>query len=639
VKNIFLRFLHNRRGAVAVIFAIALLPLVMLIGLSIDYSFYVQARSQFALASDASATYAIREATAAYSLGGYNSQTAEAAGDVAGVAWFNSQLATLPTATIQGGSPSVTVLSNQNLSSTNPAGFQATVTYTGLYPPFFNGLFNRTSKWTVSGSSQANSQYSYVEVLLLLDTSGSMLVSADQGNNSAVSSLNPGGILTMDDNTVCIPNKYLTDTSGISGIGAYSDPSHIVTWADVQNLASPTDTGLNAQCARGMNEPYSGANASPGGAFAPCAFACHTTTSTYNAPGFTYSGGLLATTNSGTYTGDLYGLARKLGVLLKTDVVFQSTENIINTMINSNQAPKQFSVGVYSFNDDVCPIVKGGSGDMLPEATSNLSTALSEVQDVDYTHNPTETLYPPITPYEQNDFTNFPLSVSDLIAGKFGCDSAGGNVQQSTGTPLQAAAPAGITPGDTGQYPEKDIFIVTDGMEDSGTASSIEPRSASCGRTIGEMTSIAGETSNGVADCSTNAGIPAPVCKQLKNLGFTVYVLDVSYPAVEVQFYYTPGAYGSEKSDYYLNYDFPSLGNTGGQNNVVGSTQVWNEGISTTSSGGSTTLTIPSPNQQALQACASSPSDFYQASSSTAIQTAMSQMLKSALDSAIRITQ
>lgn len=698
--NIFTRFLRHRRGAIALIFAGSLLPLVMLVGLSIDYSFYVQARSQFALASDASATYAIREATAAYALDSATETNAAATsdaqtgGDAAGKAWFTSQLATLPTASIQNGTPSVNVIANTGLQPTNPVGFTATVSYAGLYPPFFNGLFKRTSQWTVSGTSSANSQYSYVELLLLLDTSGSMLVSADLGNNSAVSSSNPGGILTMDDNTVCIPNAYLSDTSGISGIGVYSDPSQIVTWADVQNLASPADTGLNAQCATGTNAagqtPYittttvttqvattntrnhttttststststagaetaadptsstttqtttSGhtstttttttatntAGRTGGGAFAPCAFACHTTTSTYSAPGFTYSGGLLASTASGTYTGDLYGLARKLGVLLKTDVVFQSTESILNTMIDSNQAPNQFTVGVYSFNDDVCPIVQGGSGDTLPEATANLSSALADVKAIDYTQNPAETAYPPITPNEHNDFTNFPFSVSDLIAGKFGCDGSGGAVTTSTGTALQAAAPTGTTPGNTAQYPEKDIFIVTDGMEDSGTNSSTESTSAACGRVLGEMTGIASESSKSTTSCDQ------AVCEPLKKLGFTVYVLDITYPAVEVQFYYN----NQPRSDQYIADDFGTI--SGVTYASGGTAQVWNEGVSTNGYGVSTTLTTPSPDQQALQACASSPSDFYQASSSTAIQTAMSQMLKSALDSAIRITQ
>ena len=64
MRKFFARFAHDRRGAVALIFAGSLLPLVMLIGLSIDYSFYVQARSQLELASETAATEALHEASA-----------------------------------------------------------------------------------------------------------------------------------------------------------------------------------------------------------------------------------------------------------------------------------------------------------------------------------------------------------------------------------------------------------------------------------------------------------------------------------------------------------------------------------------------------------------------------------------------
>jgi Flp pilus assembly protein TadG len=587
MKNIFTRFVRNRRGAIALIFAGSLLPLVMLVGLSIDYSFYVQARSQFALASDASATYAIREATAAYALNGYNSSTAETAGDASGTAWFNSQLATLPTASIQGGSPSVDVQSNQNLSSTNPAGFQATVTYTGLYPPFFNGLFKQTSKWTVSGSSQANSQYSYVEVLLLLDTSGSMLISADAA-----------GALTMEDNTVCINSSNITDHSGFDGIGGYLDPNNIVNWSNVQNIKSGT-SGRSAQCKQGYN-----------GAWTPCAFACHTNPTIVNG-----------------YTGDFYGEARRLGVQLKTDTVFSATEAIINTMKNSNQVPGQFTLGAYQFNDDACPIFQGNtsSGDALAEATSNLSGALSTINADDYNITPTETAFPPlVNSGETDDFTDFPQSVRDLVSGNFKCLSttnANASPTVITGKPLAPLPPTSITPGTEAQYPEKDIFIVSDGLSDTSSTSA-------CKRYMGEITGASAERNGTIQNvcAQANGAAPTASCQSLKNLGFTVYVLDISYPAVVVPTYYTPDS-GGNNSNNYIASDFPLLTNTNGN---PGDPNVWNS----VQAGSSLT-----PLQQGMQACASSPSDFFMASSAADIQTAMSQMLKSALDSAIRITQ
>jgi Flp pilus assembly protein TadG len=669
MRKLLASFAGDRRGAIALIFAGTLLPLVMLIGLSIDYSFYVQARSQFALSADASATYALREATAVYALEDTSTSTSSTAqseavsvGETSGADWFTAQLATLPTAYVASGSPTVSLSANTEASTSDPQGFTATVAYTGEYPPFFNKLFQKSSNWAITGTSGATSQFSYVELLIMMDTSGSMLVSADEGNNETTSASNAGGILTMDDNTVCIPNAEILSTTGFNSISSYDDPADIVTWSDVNNLSTTSGiTNSNATsdvtCSKGMNDEGGSTTATAGSAYAPCAFACHTTNSTYTASGLTYSGGsstALEATTDGTYTGDLYGLARKLGVLLKTDVVFQSTETIIEDMENDDLAPDQFSVGVYSFNDDVCPIVDGtttgeyatGTSDgttvNLTEATTDLAAALSDVEADDYTYTPSETNYPPLSPSEEQDFTSFPTSVEDLIAGRYGCDSYTSSTSNSTTTYSPyikvssgnaLASPLSTSTVGTAEInPEKDIFIITDGMEDSSAyASSLDSNisdtspSTSCGRVLGEMTGIEAEE-----DVSTTACDQA-VCEPLKKLGFTIYVLQVTYPAVEVQFYYKAEV---ATSDDYIANDFPAFESSTSE----GSVEVWNTGEQTSSSATVTEYTSPAPNEQALEACASS-GDYYQASSSTAIATAMTDMLKSALDSAERITE
>ncbi len=593
MTKIFVRFLRNRRGTIALIFAGALLPLVMLIGLSIDYSFYVQARSQFALAADAAATYAIREATAAYALNGYDSNSAANTGITAGNAWFTAQLATLPTATNKNASPT-NVTPNQLLSSTNPAGFTATVTYTGQYPPFFNPLFHKTSYWTITGASQANSQYSYVEVLVLLDTGGAMLISADQA-----------AALTLEDNTVCFNKSMIPSKVGFDGVGDYIDPDNTVNWTNVQNIKAGT-SGTSVKCNNGYTGPYT-----------PCAFACHTT----------------PTPTSDGYTGDFYGEARRLHVQLKTDIVFQAIETIITSMKNSNQVQGQFTIGAYQFNDDACPIITGNtaSGDALPEATGNLSGALTTIDNDDYTQNKFETAFPPlVNSTETDDFTDFPQSVRDLISGKFKCLSTtipNALPTVKTGTALPSFPPAfsdvtaGTTPGMHADFPEKNIFIITDGLSDTSPNST-------CGRYMGEITGATAE-SNGVIQnicASANGAASTATCLSLKKLGFTVYVLDVSYPKVVVHTYYENNDKGSgNTSNTYIAQDFPTLTTSAG----AGTPNIWN----TVQPGASLT-----PLQQGMQACASS-GDFYQASSSSEIQTAMTQMLKSALDSAVRIQQ
>ena len=92
-----------------------------------------------------------------------------AAGQLAGQAWFNGQLGTLPTAHLSTTYPSVTLTAVQEDYTYDPQGFTAQVSYTGLYRPFFNNLFHRNSNWTVTGTSKATSQFAYVELLILMD--------------------------------------------------------------------------------------------------------------------------------------------------------------------------------------------------------------------------------------------------------------------------------------------------------------------------------------------------------------------------------------------------------------------------------------------------------------------------------------
>lgn len=733
MRQLLARFIHDRRGAVALMFAATLLPLVMLIGLSIDYSFYVQARSQFGMTADATALYSLREATAIYAIenkSGGSTPTPAQGGDQAGVAWFSAQLGTLPTATNVSGSNLVNVGPLPNSECPNatscPAGdFQSVVTYTGSYPPFFNRLFKQSSNWSITGTATAATMFNYLELLVLMDDSASMLVSADPGNTSNTcdttgtsnpcgtsdnepigtiesdGTADPGTVATMDLNTVCIPSNWIDNADGNTNLltdnalsSMYYDPASFVHWANVQNLTSiPTFTApatFNHQpaCKNSgsfISSPSTTATSSSTttvGPTTPCAFACHTAPVTsYHtlkagdgigtdpAPLYTYVNQLLTQETNGNYEypDDLYGVARQLGVALKIDTVFQSLETMITTMSNSAQIPQQFAVGVYAFNSDACPIVNGYTDGSyaLGEATTDLSGALSAVEADDYTLHPSsstsigETSFPPAinstTPY--NGDTNFPLSVSNLIYGTMTKPSASASTINSqditpcvpnkpngtaattiegTGTSAGLATPSATsTVGSVSTNPQKDIFIITDGLEDAAYISGGTPSATNSAgkctanyRELGEMTGVTAEENKvTTVGCGTIA-----VCQQLKNLGFTVYVLFIPYPNTQHKYYYTnlegsSGAAGMGEDPYTAT----DTGTTVNSSSSTETVNYWNNGSGTGTS----------PDTQALTACASTTgghSDFYTAYSSADITTEMTQMLSSALNSAIRIT-
>jgi Flp pilus assembly protein TadG len=563
------QFVRDRRGAIAIIFGISLVPMAMLVALSIDFSFYVQARAQISLAADAAATHAIRAATETYTAeinqnpplsAATAIADADAAGETAGTAWFWAQLGTLPTASVTGANdPNVTVQSNTNLSPTNPAGFTATVAYTGTYPPFFDPLFSSTSNWTITGTAGALSTYSYVEILLLLDNSGSMDIGAT-----------PNDILKLEDHSVCLPNSV--NWTGINGMGAYdqSNPALDIDMTQVahyQAYGSPSN--ISGTCDSGYTGPES-----------PCGFACHTDAN----------------------NNDLYGIAREYGVRLRSDVVTSAAENVISSMEANEQAPGQFSVGVYQFNSDISPLfpTQPQTGTTNQEASSDLAGALSAVDAIDYYKNPTAAV--PILPnvgYACCE-TDFPVAVKDLLAGTY-----------SNGVRFGSAITAAGS-GNTPATPQKDIFIVTDGMQDSASTGT---------RENGEMTSALAE----------NATYPSnlAVCKNFKSLGFTVYILYIDYNPLPNQYYMT----SSVTQTPYFTEDFPNV------NASQVTTQEDAEPTSTVNGGYVPGPNAVSPDEAALQACASSPSDFFVANNAADISTAMNAMLKSALSSTIRLTQ
>jgi Flp pilus assembly protein TadG len=606
------------------IFALALVPLVLLIALSIDYSFYAEARSQIQLAADAAATHAVRAATGTYALEtsagiavAQAETDAETAGNIAGAAWFQAQLGQLPTASVPVSGPSCTqaettgtATSNpcvNTQSQTNPSGFTAAVGYQGLYPPFFGSLFNNKVSWDIAGNAGAAAQYSYVEIMMLLDTSQSMQIGADASD-----------ITALEDNTVCVPNAQLTDNEGLAGLGASYTPFNPTVapydgsaTSDVKNLdftsgnvagytppagytaplttATPTlpsnanQGACNSDickvansCNQVPNGPASREN--PKGApMTPCALACHTTTAT-----------------NGGYSTDLYGIARRLnatlpgGLHLRIDSVFAATENVLTTMIDSEQASKQYSVGVYQFNDDVSAIAQGTGTN--PEASYDLPTVLAAIKKDDWQSTPFETNFPPlVNAADTSDYTNFANSISDFVSGT-----------ATGGTALKQVTVS--TQGTTIDNPIKDVFIVTDGLGDISPA---------VGRQIGEMTSALDER----------------VCQKLKNLNFTVYVLYINYYPISEYFYLTPTT--NQPATTYTAYDYPTIAN----NKII---QGYVEGVAQ----GATTVSAvsPSPDVAAMTACASSPKDFYTATSTADINNQLAAILKSALSTGIRVT-
>jgi len=685
------------------IFCLALVPLVFFVALAIDYSFFAEARSQVQLAADAAVTHAVRAAAGTYSLevnqsiaAATASSDAITAGETAGEKWFTAQLGQLPTASVPTTAPNSTCTGETNpcvtvAALTSGAGFSGTVTYQGNYPPFFDRIFKSSATWYITGNSNAQAQYNYVEIMMLIDTSASMLIGAT-----------PADITTLETYDVCPPTNRVS-TAGMAGdtdmyIAASTRPGDIfdgdktvngntingrVYQFRSQTTSSPTSTqapnGYGATTAQyddsfdfrqvvatghmtwptgdtneGADDStgncYNGGTAAtdyqqpyladsvnnPGNAGVPCGFACHSTNTTATGTG-----------GYGNYTADLYGFARYIGyyqpLKLRLDYVLAATEQVITAMINNEQTSDEFSVGVYQFNtaisNNVTALVTntngtGGTqgspgnaaGDTSYEATYNLSGALKAVEGVDYEITPSETALPAVVPLysgQPDGNTNFTAAVTNLVAGD--------------ATNAAALAAVSTTTANSKSNPQKDIFIVTDGLED-------ECAHCTGSRVMGEMTSVATEAPAGGLTAATGS------CAKFKKLGYTVYVLYIDYYPVPHYTYYVTNVTdptATSPTDSFTNTDYSTMTN----GSIQQMTTPANLNGLTAASGtygkyGAQSFAGDSPTETALRACASvnpngsttDPTYFYEATDAQDIGTQLNLMLETALGSAIRVT-
>lgn len=685
-KAILFNFTRARRGATGIVFSLALLPLVLFVALAVDYSFLTEARSQVQLAADAAATHAVRAAAATYSLEinqGILTSTASSdaisAGKTAGRDWFAAQLGALPTAYLSSTAPNNSCTGGTNpcvnvQALTNVTGFSAAVTYQATYPPFFDAMgggttgpgpgphvFASTANWYISGTANAQAQYTYVEIMMLIDTSESMLIGATPtdiallekydvcpptnrvstvvGDNDLYIASRPD--LVDGDNahngrsyqyrsvSGSSPTSYGTTTSGYDDSFDFSQiPSNHFT----DPSGEPDDSTGICNASAGFAQPaFVDSVNNPGGAGVPCGFACHETNT--------------ASTASTAYTGDLYGFARFIGVAqesngvlglrLRLDYVLSAVEQVISTMIDNEQASDEFSIGVYQFNtvlaNNVTVLATGTQGtpgdtigDTGYEATYNLNGALTAVKSVDYQVTPSETALPALAPGSDGN-TNFTTAVTNFVAGK-----------ATNGTALAAVSTA---TANAKTNPQKDIFIITDGLEDEcGT---------SCGgtRVMGEMTSVATEAPVGGLSAATGT------CSKFKKLGYNVYVLYIDYYPVPHYTYYVKNVTdptATSPTDSFTNNDYASItdGSIQQMTTPASANTVTASVTGTYGKWGALSFPGDSPTEAALRACASvnpdgstaAPTYFYEATNAAAIATQLDTMLETALGSAIRVT-
>ena len=165
-------FFRNREGNVAIIFALALVPMIFLTGMAMDYTLALRKSAQLEAAADAAALAAVTPAMMAQP---------DATAIAAATNLFNAKASNITGLNYSGNNLSVTATDN-GLNRT------VTVSYTASSQNTFPGILGKTA-WPLSGSSQASSTVMpNIDFYLLLDNSPSMAIAATtSGINTMVS--------------------------------------------------------------------------------------------------------------------------------------------------------------------------------------------------------------------------------------------------------------------------------------------------------------------------------------------------------------------------------------------------------------------------------------------------------------------
>lgn len=177
------KFFHGSSGNVAVIFALAVLPILTAVGCAVDYSLATRIRSKLQAGADAASVGAIAQKSPGYiaaaAMTGDGSVTAAIA-DATNI--FNGNVNSFTGYTLSSFTPTVT---KTGIKLTSNVQFAATVPTTFLKVMGFSSI-------SVTGSSSSTGSLPpYLDFYLMLDVSGSMGLPSTNAEQTRLAAINP----------------------------------------------------------------------------------------------------------------------------------------------------------------------------------------------------------------------------------------------------------------------------------------------------------------------------------------------------------------------------------------------------------------------------------------------------------------
>ena len=188
LKLLLRRFAGDRSGNFVILFALALVPMIGLMGLAVDYSLKLRTKTALDASTDAAVLAATTEAEQiiqTYSSPNYDATPlAKAAGEKVGQNVFTADAAMLHTSS----PPSLTLnLQRPNNGQT----ITATASYSAQLPTFFGKMFGTNSLNTSGIASSALTLPKYLNFFVAVDVSQSMGIASTQDYMNKLATLTP----------------------------------------------------------------------------------------------------------------------------------------------------------------------------------------------------------------------------------------------------------------------------------------------------------------------------------------------------------------------------------------------------------------------------------------------------------------
>ena len=486
------RFRKDRRGNVAVIFAIALVPLISAIGLAIDYSEATRIKAKMQSAADAAAVAAISAQSAGWLAASTmtgNGEVTVAETDAKNI--FNGNV-TASSSLYNG------LAVNATVTKTGPT-LTSTVTFTANVPVTFLKVIGKT-QFSMTGSSSASSSLPlYLDFYVMLDVSGSMGLPSTNAEQTRLTAINPDDFSVYPNGCVfachfqsqgsCTdpPTGQKTNAGVLPAYTAYPTNGYCLGYLISRVSQSGYQSLLNSAVTNQTKTQYPMKT----GQVLPSAMLPNVTSSlsgpnsllTGNSKSLSNS--LTAVTSCPTAGTDacIQFRADAVGTALNATVATQGVDGLFATANKSEIINSQFRIGLYPFIEDLITYsgltATIGPSSAIQTAATNLATLL------DTGNSPNVNLGSGGTHFE-NAFPQMSAIIPPLGGGAVGDGSSSTNTKPF-------------------------VFLVTDGSQNFQTC---------CG--------FSGSNSATVMPTGASS-----YCTPLKNRGITIAVLYIPYEPIQ----------------------------------------------------------------------------------------------------------